>query len=302
MRIEWYLCLAIFLLLGIGVIVSLRLDEAIVQKVQAAVEKRIKVKSFKHTSKLRRKIDQLITTGCQLVINSNIPITVYCVITAGCSLGCFFAGRLIFASLPVSLAMGTLGLVAPLLLFKYREGKAKNNRLERLCSSMIIISNSYAATEDFVVTVRENLEILDYPEPFKEFLTYVTLMDSNIEAGLRRMEQSVNNPYFAQWTDALVLSQEDRSLKYVVVSVVDSMHDVLQVQAEADAAMYAVWRDYLLTLIMIFSVPLIFKITLPDVYVTLTTSAVGQGMFILLLAAVVYSVLRALKINRPLMM
>ena len=302
MRIEWYLCLAIFLLLGIGVIVSLRLDEAIVQKVQAAVEKRIKVKSFKHTSKLRRKIDQLITTGCQLVINSNIPITVYCVITAVCSLGCFFAGRLIFASLPVSLAMGTLGLVAPLLLFKYREGKAKNNRLERLCSSMIILSNSYVATEDFVVTVRENLEILDYPEPFKEFLTYVTLMDSNIEAGLRRMEQSVNNPYFAQWTDALVLSQEDRSLKYVVVSVVDSMHDVLQVQAEADAAMYAVWRDYLLTLIMIFSVPLIFKITLPDVYVTLTTSAVGQGMFILLLAAVVYSVFKALKINRPLMM
>ena len=64
----------------------------------------------------------------------------------------------------------------------------------------------------------------------------------------------------------------------------------------------AVWRDYLLTLILIFSVPLVFKFTLADAYVTLTTSMVGQGLFILLLISVFYSVLRALKINRPLMM
>ena len=38
-----------------------------------------------------------------------------------------------------------------------------------------------------------------------------------------------------------------------------------------------------------------------EAYVTLTTSVVGQGLFLLLLAAVIYSVLRALKINTPLM-
>ena len=116
------------------------------------------------------------------------------------------------------------------------------------------------------------------------------------------MEAKVNNPYFSQWIDALVQAQDDRSLKYVTVTVVDSMHDVLSVQAESDAAMYAVWRDYLMTLIMIFSVPLIFKFTLADAYLTLTGSLVGQSMFILLLAAVIFSVFRALKINKPLMM
>ena len=150
--------------------------------------------------------------------------------------------------------------------------------------------------------MRDNLEILEYPEPFKDFLTYVTLMDSSVGNGLRRMEAKVNNPYFSQWVDALVLAHEDRSLKYVTVTVVDSMHDVLSVQAESDAAMYAVWRDYLMTLIMIFSVPLIFKFTLADAYLTLTGSLVGQSMFILLLAAVIFSVFRALKINKPLMM
>ena len=167
---------------------------------------------------------------------------------------------------------------------------------------MMILSNSYVVTEDFITSVRDNLEILEYPEPFKDFLTYVTLMDSSVATGLRRMEAKVNNPYFSQWIDALVLAQDDRSLKYVTVTVVDSMHDVLSVQAESDAAMYAVWRDYLMTLIMIFSVPLIFKFTLADAYLTLTGSLVGQSMFILLLAAVIFSVFRALKINKPLMM
>ena len=116
------------------------------------------------------------------------------------------------------------------------------------------------------------------------------------------MEEKVNNPYFSQWVDALYLAQEDRSLKYVTVSVVDSMHDVLSVQAESDAAMYSVWRDYVMTLLMIFSVPLVFRVTLADAYLTLTTSAVGQILFILLLGAVVFSVFRALKINKPLML
>ena len=37
------------------------------------------------------------------------------------------------------------------------------------------------------------------------------------------MEHQVRNAYFSQWVDALELAQKDRSLKYVTVSVVDSM-------------------------------------------------------------------------------
>ena len=214
----------------------------------------------------------------------------------------FFAGKTIFSSMPIALAVGTFGMIAPLLFFSFRQTKAKTAQLERLASSMMILSNSYVVTEDFITSVRDNLEILEYPEPFKDFLTYVTLMDSSISTGLRRMEHQVRNAYFSQWVDALELAQKDRSLKYVTVSVVDSMHDVLTVQEASDAAMYAVWRDYMMTLVMIFSVPLIFKFTMADAYLTLTTSFVGQAMFLLLLVAVVFSVFCALKINKPLMM
>ena len=124
-------------------------------------------------------------------------------------------------------------------------------------------------------------------------------MSSDLRGALRRMEWQVRNGYFSQWVDALVLAQEDRQLKYVTVSVVRSFYDALQVQQESEAAMFAVWRDYFLVLILIFSVPLVFRFLLAEAYATMTTSLLGQGMLLLLLAAVAFSVIRALKLNRP---
>ena len=296
------ICFVVFLLLSAAAFFFLRLDYALVDWITARAERKAKIKSFKKQSRISKLVDKLLAKCVSLITNSQMPKTAYYILTVVCAVGGYCAGKVIFSSFPIALAVGTFGLIAPLLFFSFRQTKAKTAQLERLASSMMILSNSYVVTEDFITSVRDNLEILEYPEPFKDFLTYVTLMDSSVATGLRRMEAKVNNPYFSQWIDALVLAQDDRSLKYVTVTVVDSMHDVLSVQAESDAAMYAVWRDYLMTLIMIFSVPLIFKFTLADAYLTLTGSLVGQSMFILLLAAVIFSVFRALKINKPLMM
>lgn len=293
---------AVFILLGAAAFFMLRLDYVLLDRITARAERKAKIKSFKKQSKLSKAVDKLLAKCASLILNSQMPKTAYYILTVVCAVGGYFAGKVVFSSFPIALAVGTFGLIAPLLFFSFRQTKANTARLERLCSSMMILSNSYVATEDFIKSVQDNHEILEYPEPFKDFLTYVVMMDSSIDTGLRRMEARVNNPYFSQWVDALILAQEDRSLKYVTVTVVDSMHDVLSVQAESDGAMYAVWRDYLMTLIMIFSVPLIFKFTLADAYLTLTTSVVGQSMFILLLAAVIFSVFRALKINKPLML
>ena len=293
---------AVFILMSAAIFFFLRLDYALLDWITSRAERKAKIKSFKKQSKFSKLVDRLLAKCASLIGNSQMPKTAYDILTVVCAVGGFFAGKTIFSSMPIALAVGTFGMIAPLLFFSFRQTKAKTAQLERLASSMMILSNSYVVTEDFITSVRDNLEILEYPEPFKDFLTYVTLMDSSISTGLRRMEHQVRNVYFSQWVDALELAQKDRSLKYVTVSVVDSMHDVLSVQAESDAAMYAVWRDYLMTLVMIFSVPLIFKFTLADAYLTLTNSVGGQTLFLLLLAAVIFSVFRALKINKPLMM
>lgn len=291
---------AVFFLLCAAVVLLLRMDRGFAARRMERATRRGKLRTFQKQGRFRALTERLLTRCGELVRSSQMPPPAYYLLTALCAVGGYLAGRVIFSSFPIALSVATLGLIAPLLYFSFRETKAKAARLERLASSMTILSNSYIATEDLITSVQDDLEVLEYPEPFRDFLTYVTMMDSSVEHALRRMESQVDNPYFSQWIDALVLAQENRALKYAAAAVVDSMHDVLAVQAESDAAMYAVWRDYLMTLIMIFSVPLIFKFSLPDAYLTMTGSLVGQGLFVLLLAAVVFSVLCALKINRPL--
>lgn len=294
--------LAVFLLLAASTCCFLRLDKAFLDVAAARAERKAKIRSFKTQGKLGKALEKMLEKCASLIASSQIPKLGYIVLTIACGVGGFVAGRFIFSSNIIAIAVGIFGLIAPLLLFSFRQTKAKTERLERLASSMMVLSNSYLTTDDILTSVRDTLNTLEYPEPFRDFLSYVTLMDTSVVAGLYRLAAQVNNSYCTQWVDALVLAQQDRSLKYVTVSVVDSMHDVLSVQAGSDAAMYAVWRDYFMTLIMIFSVPLIFRMVLSDAYVVLTTSLLGQILFLLLLIAVIFSVLKALKINRPLMM
>lgn len=286
--------MAVFLFLGFG--------NALKQSAQNAAVRRKKQRSFKPPGKLRKLIKSFRQRQLTVIEQSPLPGPLYVVLTVCCSIGGFFAGRVVYNSLFLSFIVGILALLVPMIVLSFRQSKAKSKWLNRLASSMMILSNSFLVTEDFITTVEDNLEVIEYPEPFRDFLTYVTMMNSDVRFALRRMENKVRNPYFSQWIDALVLAQDDRSLRYVTVSVVDSMHDVLQAQEDSDAAMYAVWREYLVTLVLIFAVPLVFKLLMRDAYVTMTTSLVGQGLMVLLLLAVIFSVFKAIQINRPLMM
>lgn len=257
---------------------------------------------YRTQGKLEEKLARLLHRAKSLIRGSKLPPLVYALMTAGCAIGGFLAGKFIYGSTLIAVALGVTLLLAPLLWLSFRETSSRSTEMDRLASSMMILSNSYLITEDFLTSVKENLEVLEAPEPFRDFYTYASYMDSSLRAGLQRMDQRVGNSYFSQWVDALIMAQEDRSLKYVTVSVVQSLNDALQVQRESDAAMYAVWRDYFLVLILIFSTPMVFRLLLADAYAAMTGTLIGQSLLLLLLAAVVFSVFRALKINRPLVM
>ena len=255
---------------------------------------------YRTQGKLEEKLARLLHRARSLIRGSKLPTPIYALMTAGCAIGGFLAGKFIYGSTLIAIALGVTLLLAPLLWLSFRETSSRSTEMDRLASSMMILSNSYLITEDFLTSVKENLEVLEAPEPFRDFFTYASYMDSSLRAGLQRMDQRAGHSYFSQWVDALIMAQEDRSLKYVTVSVVQSLNDALQVQRESDAAMYAVWRDYFLVLILIFSMPLVFRLLLADAYAAMTGTLIGQSLLLLLLAAVVFSVFRALKINRPL--
>ena len=226
----------------------------------------------------------------------------YWLLTCFGAVGGAAIGKLFFYNTFFAVAVGILGALSPRLYLSFKATNAKSQRIEKLNSSMMILSNSYIVTEDILKSVQDNIDVLEYPAPFRDFLTYVNLIDSSIKTGLRRLENQVDNIYFSQWVNVLIMAQDDRSMKYVTISVVDAMNDVRQVQRESNTAMYAIWREYLTVLCLIFSVPMIFRILMKDAYMVLVTTLPGQALLVLLLAAVVFSLVKAVQLNKPLLL
>ena len=103
--------------------------------------------------------------------------------------------------------------------------------------------------------LNENLSKLDVQRPFAEFITDVTLIDSNIRRGLRRLELKLNNKYFSEWIDILVLSQEKSGdMRFILPAVIDGMNDAKKLQIEADTVMMNVWKEYFMSIILAFSI------------------------------------------------
>ena len=295
--------LTVFLLLGTISILAVGLGESFGKAMAIAKKINGKKKDLrKPKNSLSKRLSKLSRKRKNLVAQVQMSEYTYRLMTIAGIIAGGAIGKLVFKSSAFAVLIGGLGAAAPLLYLSFKVTKTRSSRMEKLRSTMMILSGSYIVTEDFLKTVEDNLELLEYPMPFQDFLTYCNYIDGNIKVALRRLEAQVNNSYFSQWIDVLVMAQDDRQLKYVTMSVVDSMNDVAQAQMESDTAIYAVWREYFMVLALIFAAPLIFKILMPMAYEILVTSLVGQGLFVLLLAAVVFSLVRALKLNKPILM
>lgn len=300
---ESLIYLSVFLLLAIVVILLCGLDRNIDQTLAFTRKIRGKKQAIGAAKEtVSKRISKLEKKRKGLLAQTELSQTTYRLMTvAGVICGAAI-GKLFFQGTLFVVLVGTMGGFVPLLYLTFQKAKNRSRRMDKIRSSMMILSGSYIVTEDFIQSVRENLEVLDEPKPFRDFLIYVTYLDGNVKLALRRLENQVNNIYFSQWIDVLIMAQDDRSLKYVTMSVVDAMNNVAQAQLEADTATYAVWREYFVVLMLIFSAPLIFKLLMPDAYIILVTSTIGRSLLVLLIFAVVYSVIRALKLNKPLLM
>ncbi|NCB52757.1 MAG: hypothetical protein EOM54_12920 [Clostridia bacterium] len=237
-----------------------------------------------------------------LVSQAKVTRSAYWLLTCLGAVGGATVGKLFFSITFFAVTVGILGALSPLLYLNFKLTNTQSQRMEKLHSSMLILSNSYIVTEDFLQSVQDNIDVLEYPTPFRDFLTYASLIDGNVKTGLRRMENQVDNAYFSQWVNVLIMAQDDRSLKFVTMSIVDAINDVRQAQRESDTAMYSIWREYLTVLSLIFSAPLIFRVMMKSAYTVLVTTLPGQALLVLLLTAVVFSLVKAHQLNKPLLM
>lgn len=290
--------IAVFLLLSAAIFLVGSLDEKIV----AELRRGKKAGTMRlHKQPLFSRLARLEREQRQMVEQIDMPAPVYWLLTILGTVGGAVIGKILFAHMFFAVVIGALGVLSPQLYLRFKLTQTKSRRIEKLHSSMMILSNSYIVTEDFIKSVRDNFDALEYPAPFRDFLTYTSYIDNSVKTGLRRMEAQVSNDYFTQWVNVLIMAQDDRSMKYVTISVVDAMNDVRQAQRESDTAMYAIWREYFTVLALIFAAPLIFRVLMKNAYTVLVTTLPGQALLMLLLAAVVLSLVRAYRLNKPLL-
>ena len=107
---------AVFILLSTAVFFFLRLDYVLLDMITHRAERKAKIRSFKKQSKLSKAIDKLLAKCASLIANSQMPRSAYYALTVICAIGGFFAGKVIFSSFPIALAVSTFGLIAPLAL------------------------------------------------------------------------------------------------------------------------------------------------------------------------------------------
>ena len=210
-------------------------------------------------------------------------------------------GKVLFLDNLLAFVTGIAVIPVPYIVLKVRARWYIRNRDEQLESSMNLITNSYLGCNDIISAFNENLDKLDSPKPFAEFVSDVTLIDSNIKRALLKLEVKINNKYFSEWIDILVLAQEKSGdYRFILPAVVQSMNDAKRLQIEADTVMMAVWRDYFTSIVLSFSIIPLLKWSNATWFDILVGSLIGKVLIILMLILTVISAFITLKINKPL--
>ena len=213
----------------------------------------------------------------------------------------FGLGKFLFTVNSLALMSVAILLPMPYLYFKVKSRWYKRNQDELLENTMSMITNTYVGCNDIIKAVNDNLSKLDIQKPFAEFVTDVTLIDSNVRRALRRLELKISNKYFSEWIDILVLTQEKSGdMRFILPTVVDSMNDAKRLQIEADTLMMNVWKEYFMSIALAFSIIPILRASNDQWFEILVTTMVGKLLITLMLLMTLVSAFVVLRINKPL--
>lgn len=246
------------------------------------------------------QLERLICKRNRLLALTKMPkaaFTGFCILAI--ALG-FVLGKLMFQDTLLSCAMSIAALSLPFLYLEFLASKTRAYRLEKLENTMNIITNAYLASNDLIQSVQENIHLLDIREPFEQFLLDISCVDCSIDNALFRLSARIADPFFSQWCDILLLSQTDRKMNCMLPTIITQMNDLRQDQMEADTTMVSIWHDYLTMLALVCFIPIFFRLGFYEWYQILVGTFGGRCFMLALIASILFSLKKAIEINRPL--
>jgi len=220
--------------------------------------------------------------------------------------GGFVAGIILFGSTELAAVMAACMRPAPYFYLTVKSSGAAREEIEGL-ENMSIITNAYAGNDDIIKAVETYVEeknryipaLLRTPTPFDEFVSEIRLINPNVEHGLYRLSAKVKNRYFTEWVKTLILCYHDRRLKFALFPIIKAMNDAKSMQIESDSMMVRVWRDYLMTAGLMFSIIPMMRFSNAEWFFILTKTPIGKLLIIIMLLTALGTAFYVMKATKP---
>lgn len=231
----------------------------------------------------------------------------YFILTGASAAGGFLAGLMLFNNVELAAVMSVCLIPAPFFYLTVKSAAAAREEIEGLENTMSIITNAYAGCDDIIKAVETYVEErnryipihLRNPTPFDEFVSEIRLINPNVEHGLYRLAAKIKNRYFAEWVKMLILCYHDRRLKFALFPIIKAMNDAKSMQIESDGMMVRVWRDYLMTAGLMFSVIPMMRFSNAEWFSILTQTAIGKLLIVIMLLTALATAFYVMKITKP---
>lgn len=136
--------------------------------------------------------------------------------------------------------------------------RSKKNLNIALETALSTITSSYIRTESIITAVSENVDNLDQrvKPTFQRFLVQAQMISPDIPALLESMKKQINNSVFHEWIDAMILCQDDRSLKTTLLPIVNKLSDMRVVAGELNNLLYEPLKDFVvMALLLLLEAP-----------------------------------------------
>lgn len=232
--------------------------------------------------------------------NSKLTWEQYQIITVLCVIVGIIIGLLLKNVLLSIIMAGAMAYVpfAFLMIKKHLYSMSLNEQLQEALST---INTAYMNNDDINNAVANNLHRI--PQPintiFSDFVTANTFIDSNISRNITAMREKLNNRFWHEWCDYLILAQTDREMRYVLMPIVEEMSTVKNMQEELKTAMFQIYREFaLIAGIVVLSVPG-FRLLNHTWYVYLTETMPGKIVVAIAYLVTFLSLVRVIKVNQP---
>ena len=291
----------IFILISLSIFLLLKLNPLVMEK-NPLKKRRI------YLSGSRLKISERVVLRFQTLFRqTGTTLKKFILMMVAALMAGFLAGILLFDNTGLAVVMAICLIPAPYFYLTVKSSKAAREEIEGLENSMSVITNAYAGCDDIIKAVETYVQEknryipvnLRRPTPFDEFVSEIRLINPNVEYGLYRLSAKVKNRYFAEWIKMLILCYHDRRLKFALFPIIQSMNDAKTMQIESDSMMVRVWRDYLMTVGMMFSIIPLMRFSNAEWFAILTETTIGKLLIVVMLLTALATSFYVMRVTKP---